>query len=108
MMHTQELPTESMNRDSNWQAIVTRDRQADGRFVYAVRSTGIFCRPSCPSRKPSRDRVEFFDTPVDAERAGFRACRRCRPLEISRTDPWVEKIRRACVYLSNVEGHPSL
>jgi len=91
-----------------WQAIVSRDRQADGRFVYAVRSTGIFCRPSCPSRKPARDRVECFETPGDAERAGFRACLRCRPQEIPPSDPWLEKIRRACVYLSNVEGHPSL
>lgn len=91
-----------------WRAIVTRDRQADGRFVYAVRSTGVFCRPSCPSRKPNRDRVEFFETPGDAGRAGYRPCRRCRPLEVSPADPWVEKIRRACVYLSNVDGHPSL
>jgi AraC family transcriptional regulator of adaptative response/methylated-DNA-[protein]-cysteine methyltransferase len=50
----------------------------------------------------------LFDTPADAERAGFRACRRCRPLEAAPTDPWIDKIRRACVYLSNVEGHPSL
>ena len=108
MMHTQELLTRQAGRDDSWRAVVTRDRQADGRFVYAVRSTGIFCRPSCPSRKPSRDRVRFFDTPADAERAGFRACRRCRPLEIALSDPWIEKVRRACVYLSNVEGHPSL
>lgn len=91
-----------------WRAMMARDRQADGRFVYAVRSTGIYCRPSCPSRKPRRDRVEFFETPAVAEHAGFRACRRCRPLDARAPDPWLEKIRRACVYLSNVEGHPSL
>jgi AraC family transcriptional regulator of adaptative response/methylated-DNA-[protein]-cysteine methyltransferase len=91
-----------------WRAVVTRDKQADGRFVYAVRSTGIFCRPSCPSRKPRRERVEFFAAPADAARAGFRACRRCRPMETAAADPWLEKIQRACVYLSNVEGHPSL
>jgi AraC family transcriptional regulator of adaptative response/methylated-DNA-[protein]-cysteine methyltransferase len=108
MMHTETHLADQTASDGMWRAVVTRDRQGDGRFVYAVRSTGVFCRPSCPSRKPNRDRVEFFGTPAEAERAGFRACRRCRPLELSPADPWVEKIRRACVYLSNVEGHPSL
>ena len=93
--------------DWNWRAVVARERSADGGFVYAVRSTGIYCRPSCPSRKPRRSRVEFFDTPAAAERAGFRACRRCHP-RVAAYDPWVDKIRRACVYLGNVEGHPSL
>lgn len=108
MMQTHTVPGSQTSDDNSWRAIVARDREADGRFVYAVRSTGIFCRPSCPSRKPGRDRVEFFDTPADAEKAGFRACRRCRPSDLSPADPWTEKIRRACVYLSNVEGHPSL
>jgi AraC family transcriptional regulator of adaptative response/methylated-DNA-[protein]-cysteine methyltransferase len=93
--------------DENWRAVVARERSADGAFVYAVRSTGIYCRPSCPSRKPRRSLVEFFDTPAAAERAGFRACRRCHP-RVAARDPWVDKIRRACVYLANVEGHPSL
>ena len=62
-----------------WRAVEARDARSDGRFVYAVRSTGIYCRPSCPSRRPRRDRVEFFSAPRDAERGGFRACRRCRP-----------------------------
>jgi len=107
MLQTQK---ETLNSDDRtmWRAVMARDRQADGRFVYAVRSTGIYCRPSCPSRKPTRDRVQFFETPAHAEQAGYRACRRCRPLEVQPADPWLEKIRRACVYLSNVEGHPSL
>src|SRR5438034_4335000 len=92
-------------KEERWAAVLGRDRGADGAFVYAVRSTGIYCRPSCPSRRPHRDRVAFFDTPMDARAAGFRACRRCRPEEM---DPWIEKIQRACVYLANVEGHPSL
>jgi AraC family transcriptional regulator of adaptative response/methylated-DNA-[protein]-cysteine methyltransferase len=62
-----------------WRAVVSRDPRADGRFVYAVRSTGIYCRPSCPSRRPRRDRVAFFRTPGDARADGFRACRRCHP-----------------------------
>ena len=68
----------SVPRDA-WRAVVNRDPAFDGRFVYGVSSTHIFCRPSCPSRRPRRDRVEFFSGPVAAERAGFRACKRCRP-----------------------------
>jgi AraC family transcriptional regulator, regulatory protein of adaptative response / methylated-DNA-[protein]-cysteine methyltransferase len=94
--------------DSRWQAVIAHDRTADGRFVYAVASTGIYCRPSCPSRRPRRDRVAFFEAPGDAERAGYRPCRRCRPGDAPAADPWIDKIRRACVYLSNVEGHPPL
>ena len=90
---------------SRWNAVVARDRAAAGTFVYAVRSTGVYCRPGCASRRPRRDRVDFFDTPADAERAGFRPCRRCRPREAAQSDPWIERIRRACVYLANVEGH---
>ncbi len=96
------------NSESRWRQVVARDRSKDGVFVYAVRSTGIYCRPSCASRRPRREQVEFFDTPTAAEGAGFRACLRCRPQNAVSADPWVEKIRRACVYLSNVEGHPSL
>src|ERR1019366_4389607 len=91
-----------------WRAVVAHDRRADGEFVYAVGSTGIYCRPSCASRRPRREVVTFFDAPADAERAGFRACRRCKPHDAAVADPWVEKIRRACVYLANVDGHPSL
>ena len=97
-----------LNDVARWNAVVAHDRSADGLFVYAVRSTGVYCRPSCPSRRPRRDRVNFFETPAEAQSAGFRPCRRCRPDGIATPDPWVEKIRRACVYLSNVDGHPSL
>jgi AraC family transcriptional regulator, regulatory protein of adaptative response / methylated-DNA-[protein]-cysteine methyltransferase len=89
-------------------AVTERDRSADGQFVYAVTSTGIYCRPSCPSRRPRRDRIKLFATPSDAETAGFRACRRCHPRGASPGERWAGKIQRACVYLANVEGHPSL
>jgi AraC family transcriptional regulator of adaptative response/methylated-DNA-[protein]-cysteine methyltransferase len=105
MMHMTARPSFD---DTRWDLVVRHDRTADGAFVYAVASTGIYCRPSCSSRRPRRDRVAFFDAPADAERAGYRACRRCRPNEAVAADPWVDKIRRACVYLANVEGHPSL
>src|SRR5881398_1684765 len=69
----------AMTEDALWRAVEARDARLDGLFVYAVRSTGIYCRPSCPSRRPRRDQVAFFPVPEAAERAGFRPCRRCRP-----------------------------
>jgi AraC family transcriptional regulator, regulatory protein of adaptative response / methylated-DNA-[protein]-cysteine methyltransferase len=66
-------------KDERWEAVLARDSGQDGCFVYAVASTGIYCRPSCPSRRPTRSRVRFYEGPVQAETAGFRACRRCRP-----------------------------
>jgi AraC family transcriptional regulator of adaptative response/methylated-DNA-[protein]-cysteine methyltransferase len=65
--------------DERWAAVTRRDLAADGQFVFAVASTGIYCRPSCPARRPRRDNVSFFDSPKAAEEAGFRPCRRCRP-----------------------------
>ena len=100
--------TEHLNEAARWKAVMDRDRGADGIFVYAVHSTGVYCRPSCPSRRPRRDRVSFFDTIADAKRGGFRACKRCTPDSVAAVDPWIEKVRRATVYLANVDGHPSL
>src|SRR5919198_3169679 len=99
---------EKLNDAARWKAVLGHDRGADGLFVYAGRSPGVYCRPSCASRRPQRDRVTFFDTPAEARRAGYRACRRCDPDATSAADPWIEKVRRACVYLSNVDGHPAL
>lgn len=82
-----------------WRAVEERDRSFDGRFVYAVRSTGVFCKPSCPSRRALRANVEFFSTTADAERAGFRACRRCRPTSGS-AHPAIDRAMR---YL---DAHP--
>jgi AraC family transcriptional regulator of adaptative response/methylated-DNA-[protein]-cysteine methyltransferase len=94
--------------DSRWNAVLGHDARADGTFVYAVTSTGVYCKPSCASRRPRRDRVVFFESTGDASRAGYRACRRCRPDAVDMSDPWIEKVRRACVYLANVDGHLSL
>jgi AraC family transcriptional regulator of adaptative response/methylated-DNA-[protein]-cysteine methyltransferase len=95
------------NDQARWQAVLARARHADGLFVYGVKSTGVYCRPSCASRRPGRDRVTFFETPLGAEKAGYRACRRCRP-HLAASDSWLEKIRTACVYLASVDGHVSL
>ena len=65
--------------DPRWRAVIERDRQWDGRFVFAVTSTKIFCRPSCPARRPREDRVRFYATGPEARAAGFRACKRCVP-----------------------------
>ena len=67
--------------DPRWQSIVDRDARCDGRFVYAVKTTGVYCRPSCRSRLAKPQNVSFFETPAKAEAAGFRACRRCRPTD---------------------------
>ena len=76
-----------------WRAVERRDVGYDGRFVYAVRSTGVFCKPSCPSRRALRANVEFFSTTAAAERAGFRACRRCRPTDESGASSSVTRAR---------------
>lgn len=84
--------------DTAWRAVASRDRAWDGHFVYGVTSTRIFCRPSCPSRRPRRDRIRVFPTSEEAKTAGFRACRRCRP-DSERATPAEEAVRRALAYL---------
>ena len=68
-----------MTTELQWQRVLARDTRFDGAFVYAVDSTGIYCRPSCPSRRPRPEHVAFFRHGADAEQHGYRACRRCRP-----------------------------
>jgi AraC family transcriptional regulator of adaptative response/methylated-DNA-[protein]-cysteine methyltransferase len=77
-----------------WQAVLERNPCADGAFVYAVRSTGVYCRPICPSRRPRRSRVAFYASPEAAAAAGFRACRRCRP--DARPYDEIERVRMVC------------
>jgi AraC family transcriptional regulator of adaptative response/methylated-DNA-[protein]-cysteine methyltransferase len=92
------MQTELQNR---WQQVMARDARQDGRFVFAVRTTGIYCRPSCPSRRPRRDSVEFFTNPNQAERAGYRACLRCKPTEISSQAQYVTRARQ---FLDNADA----
>jgi len=82
-----QLPTAAQAANVRWEAVAARDRSADARFVYAVRTTRICCRPGCPSRLPKRPNVKFFEGPAQAEVAGFRPCRRCRPHQTRVTDP---------------------
>ena len=88
--------------DRRWRAVLDADRSLDGAFVTAVRTTRIYCRPSCPARKPKRENVEFFATPDGAERAGYRACKRCRPREAA--DPQRELVGRICERLIEGDG----
>jgi AraC family transcriptional regulator of adaptative response/methylated-DNA-[protein]-cysteine methyltransferase len=92
-----------LSTERRWRIVLARDCRYDGAFVYGVRSTGIYCLPSCPSKKPRRRQVEFFLRPEGAERAGFRACRRCRPGQATPADPRVATVREACRL---IDAHP--
>jgi len=93
------LTQKPLGLDPRWQPLAARDAGADGTFVYGVTSTGIYCRPSCPSRRPLADRVRFFDTNDEARQAGFRACKRCRPDLVGLGQPGVDAVRRASAFL---------
>jgi AraC family transcriptional regulator of adaptative response/methylated-DNA-[protein]-cysteine methyltransferase len=82
-----------MNEATAWELVLHRDASADERFLYGVTTTGIYCRPSCPSRKPKRDNIAFFSSVESAERAGFRACQRCRPNRAKSPDRAVTRAR---------------
>jgi AraC family transcriptional regulator, regulatory protein of adaptative response / methylated-DNA-[protein]-cysteine methyltransferase len=82
--------------EARWQIVLAREVYSNEKFVYAVRSTGIYCRPGCPSRRPRRGNVLFFPVPSAAESAGFRPCRRCRPEQPRMASPQIALIGRAC------------
>ena len=94
--------------DARWSAVRRRDRAADGTFVYSVRTTGVYCRPSCAARLPRRENVAFHETCADAERAGFRPCKRCRPNEPARADRQAAAVAAACRLIEEAEEVPSL
>ncbi len=94
---------------ARWRAVQARDRGADGAFVYAVRSTGIYCRPSCPSRKPRREQVVFFPLPEAAEQKGFRECRRCHPRALPMRDARIATVARVCREIeARVQADPGI
>ncbi|MGI9067704.1 MAG: bifunctional DNA-binding transcriptional regulator/O6-methylguanine-DNA methyltransferase Ada [Pyrinomonadaceae bacterium] len=102
MKQQMNLPPET--DEAQWQAVLAKDSRFDGQFVFAVSSTGIYCRPSCPSRRPRRDRVSFFPLPQGAEQAGFRACLRCHPRDARFRDPQVAMAREVCRLIDENEG----
>ena len=91
-----------------WEAVRRRDPAFDGKIVFAVRTTGVYCRPSCASRPAKRENVAFFSTPAEAEKAGYRACKRCRPDKTGAPDPQIEAVRRACKRIDEAEEAPKL
>ena len=94
--------------ERRWTAVVERDAAADGAFVFAVRSTGVVCRPGCASRTPKRSNVAFFDTLDEAMDAGFRPCKRCRPDARSPQERLAAQVVRACRRLEREEPEPTL
>jgi AraC family transcriptional regulator, regulatory protein of adaptative response / methylated-DNA-[protein]-cysteine methyltransferase len=101
--------SQKTNDEQAWQAVLAHDRRYDGMFVYAVRSTGVYCRPSCASRRPRREVVEFFEEPRQAEVAGFRSCKRCRPTELNGQRELPQVITRVCRFIDEIiEEGPTL
>ena len=94
--------------ESRWQALGKRDREADGLFYYSVRTTGVYCRPSCAATRPKRENVRFHATCDGAERAGFRPCKRCRPNEAPLAERQRDAVARACRLIENAEEAPNL
>ena len=95
-------------RDPRWISVVGRDPAADGTFYYSVKTTGVYCRPSCAARRARPENVRFHTTWQDAEQAGFRPCKRCKPRQVRATDPNVKRIARACRVIESSEHAPSL
>src|SRR5499427_5372470 len=110
MMRANETSRTSslLDDDACWKALERRDRAADGAFVYSVRTTGVYCRPSCAARLPRRENVTFHKTCADAERAGFRPCKRCRPNEPALAKAHATAVARACRLIEEAEEAPSL
>lgn len=95
-------------RDPRWAAVIARDPRADGEFVYSVKTTGVYCRPSCPSRRARAENVRFHATCEDAERAGFRPCKRCRPGEASLAERHARIVAGICRVIEGAEQPPRL
>lgn len=95
-------------RDPRWAAVVARDAAADGSFYYSVSTTGVYCRPSCASRRARPENVRFHASRDEAERAGFRPCKRCRPDQPSLAEQYAAKVTAACRQIENAETPPTL
>jgi AraC family transcriptional regulator, regulatory protein of adaptative response / methylated-DNA-[protein]-cysteine methyltransferase len=94
--------------EERWKAVLRRDREADGAFYFSVRTTGVYCRPSCAARRPLRSNVAFHTTWGEAERAGFRPCKRCRPGQPGLSEQRAEAVARACRMIEAAEEPLSL
>lgn len=99
---------EYRTHDQRWQAVMRKDANADGRFFFAVRTTGIYCRPSCPSRRARRQNVEFYGTASQAAAAGYRPCKRCTPERDSLAERNAQAVAKACRLIEDAEELPDL
>ena len=107
--HQKRPAPRALNEAAKWKAVLGRDRAFDGVFFYAVATTGIYCRPSCPAKSPNRENVRFFATRAAAVAAGFRACKRCRPHTDEGFDRGhADKVTAACRILETAEAPPKL
>jgi AraC family transcriptional regulator of adaptative response/methylated-DNA-[protein]-cysteine methyltransferase len=107
-MSTLEKERPATERDPRWALVAARDHTADGSFVYSVASTGVYCRPSCAARLARPENVRFHATAADAERAGFRPCKRCRPDQPSLREQHAAKVAEICRYIEEAEELPAL
>lgn len=101
-------PNFTSTESARWNAIVRRISSADETFFYAVKTTGIYCRPSCPSRQPKRDNVLFFESYAEAEAAGFRPCKRCNPRSTSPQQQQAAQIANICKQIESSDRPLSL
>jgi AraC family transcriptional regulator of adaptative response/methylated-DNA-[protein]-cysteine methyltransferase len=97
-----------LSDDDRWEALVKRDPRACDQFVYGVLTTGVYCRPACPSRLPNRENVRFFETSMEAEQAGFRPCKRCKPESTEWRQPQTRAVLKACRMIAEADESLSL
>jgi AraC family transcriptional regulator of adaptative response/methylated-DNA-[protein]-cysteine methyltransferase len=95
-------------QDPRWKSVVNRDPKADGTFFYSIKTTGVYCRPSCGARLALPENVQYHLTTEDAERAGFRACKRCKPNQAGIAAENADKIAKACRWIKQSEKIPTL
>src|SRR6266849_2994845 len=105
---TNAPPRMVQSDDDRWEVVRRRDGTADGTFYYSVRTTGVYCRPSCASRPARRENVDFHLTCAEAERAGFRPCKRCRPNEAGIAEQHAAVVAKACRLIESADDAPGL
>jgi AraC family transcriptional regulator of adaptative response/methylated-DNA-[protein]-cysteine methyltransferase len=108
MTNPNEIRALETASDPRWAAVAARDATADGQFFYSVKSTGVYCRPSCAARQPRPENVAFHATAADAERAGFRPCKRCKPDQPARNEQQAAQVAALCRFIENADETPTL
>ena len=108
MVSRNEVRAAATVSDPRWAAVVARDPEADGTFFYSVRTTGVYCRASCGARTAKPENVAFHLSAQDAERAGFRPCKRCRPDQPSLAEQHAAKVAELCRFIENADEPPTL